>query len=392
MILRTLTEKLNYFAKLYPVVSVTGPRQSGKTTIVKQTFPNYRYFSLEDIDIRNFAINDPKGFLGNAEDGMIIDEIQRVPELFSYIQNIVDSSNKTGMFIITGSQNFLLMENITQTLAGRIAILKLLPFSNHELIQAKLISTNFKTQLFKGAYPRIYDKNIPSEDFYPFYIQTYIERDVKQIRNISNQNTFIRFLKMCAGRVGQLLNITDLANACGVTQITAKSWLSVLEASYIVYFLQPHHKNYNKRLVKMPKMYFYDTGLVSSLLGIKDKNQVQSHYLYGALFENFVINEFQKFYYNRVIEPELYFWRDKNGKEIDLIIETPDKLMPIEIKAGETFADDYLKNLKYWNKLTNNIEDNNYIIYGGLDNLKISQGKVYSWLNIKEITNLINVS
>ncbi len=392
MILRTLTEKLNYFAKLYPVVSVTGPRQSGKTTIVKQTFPNYRYFSLEDIDIRNFAINDPKGFLGNAEDGMIIDEIQRVPELFSYIQNIVDSSNKTGMFIITGSQNFLLMENITQTLAGRIAILKLLPFSNHELIQAKLISTNFKTQLFKGAYPRIYDKNIPSEDFYPFYIQTYIERDVKQIRNISNQNTFIRFLKMCAGRVGQLLHITDLANACGVTQITAKSWLSVLEASYIVYFLQPHHKNYNKRLVKMPKMYFYDTGLVSSLLGIKDKNQVQSHYLYGALFENFVINEFQKFYYNRVIEPELYFWRDKNGKEIDLIIETPDKLMPIEIKAGETFADDYLKNLKYWNKLTNNIEDNNYIIYGGLDNLKISQGKVYSWLNIKEITNLINVS
>ena len=392
MILRTLTEKLNYFAKLYPVVSVTGPRQSGKTTIVKQTFPNYRYFSLEDIDIRNFAINDPKGFLGNAEDGMIIDEIQRVPELFSYIQNIVDSSNKTGMFIITGSQNFLLMENITQTLAGRIAILKLLPFSNHELIQAKLISTNFKTQLFKGAYPRIYDKNIPSKDFYPFYIQTYIERDVKQIRNISNQNTFIRFLKMCAGRVGQLLNITDLANACGVTQITAKSWLSVLEASYIVYFLQPHHKNYNKRLVKMPKMYFYDTGLVSSLLGIKDKNQVQSHYLYGALFENFVINEFQKFYYNRVIEPELYFWRDKNGKEIDLIIETPDKLMPIEIKAGETFADDYLKNLKYWNKLTNNIEDNNYIIYGGLDNLKISQGKVYSWLNIKEITNLINVS
>ncbi|MCF6358864.1 MAG: AAA family ATPase, partial [Draconibacterium sp.] len=270
MISRTLSDKLKYFAKLYPVISVTGSRQSGKTTLVKQVFANYKYFNLEDVDIRNFAITDPKGFLGNAGNGMILDEIQRVPELFSYIQNIVDESDKTGQFIITGSQNFLLMESITQTLAGRIAILKLLPFSNFELKKANLISDNFRTQIFKGAYPRLYDKNIPPKDFYPFYIQTYLERDVKQIRNISNQNTFIRFIKMCAGRVGQLLNIANLANDCGITQVTAKAWLSELEASYIIYFLQPHSKNFNKRLVKMPKMYFCETGLVCSLLGIKD--------------------------------------------------------------------------------------------------------------------------
>jgi predicted AAA+ superfamily ATPase len=391
MIFRTLSDKLKYFAKLYPVISVTGPRQSGKTTLVKQTFANYKYFNLEDVDIRNFAITDPKGFLGNAGDGMIIDEIQRVPELFSYIQNIVDKADKTGQFIITGSQNFLLMEGITQTLAGRIAIIKLLPFSNIELKKASLISDNFKNQIFKGGYPRLYDKDIPPKDFYPFYIQTYIERDVKQIRNISNQNTFIRFIKMCAGRVGQLLNITDLANSCGITQVTAKSWLSILEASYIIYFLQPHYKNFNKRLVKMPKMYFNDTGLVCSLLGIKDKNQVQPHYLYGALFENFIINEFQKFYYNKVTEPELYFWRDKNGKEIDLIIETNGKLIPVEIKAGETFVNDYFKNLRYWNKLSGNSADNSFIIYGGNNNLKTSNGKLFSWLNISDITDKINV-
>ncbi len=391
MISRTLSDKLKYFAKLYPVISVTGSRQSGKTTLVKQVFANYKYFNLEDVDIRNFAITDPKGFLGNAGNGMILDEIQRVPELFSYIQNIVDESDKTGQFIITGSQNFLLMESITQTLAGRIAILKLLPFSNFELKKANLISDNFRTQIFKGAYPRLYDKNIPPKDFYPFYIQTYLERDVKQIRNISNQNTFIRFIKMCAGRVGQLLNIANLANDCGITQVTAKSWLSVLEASYIIYFLQPHSKNFNKRLVKMPKMYFCDTGLVCSLLGIKDKNQVQPHYLYGALFENFIINEFQKFFYNNVIEPELYFWRDKNGKEIDLIIEMQNKLMAVEIKAGETFVGDYFKNLKYWNKLSGNSEENSFIVYGGKKNLKTSNGELFSWLNISGITDKINV-
>ncbi len=391
MISRTLSDKLKYFAKLYPVISVTGPRQSGKTTLVKQAFANYKYFNLEDVDIRNFAITDPKGFLGNAGEGMIIDEIQRVPELFSYIQNIVDRSDKTGQFIITGSQNFLLMESITQTLAGRIAILKLLPFSNFELKEANLISDNFKTQIFKGAYPRLYDKNIPPKDFYPFYIQTYLERDVKQIRNISNQNTFIRFIKMCAGRVGQLLNITNLANDCGITQVTAKSWLSVLEASYIIYFLQPHYKNFNKRLVKMPKMYFCDTGLVCSLLGIKDEYQVQPHYLYGALFENFIINEFQKFFYNNVIEPELYFWRDKNGKEIDLIIEMQNKLMAVEIKAGETFVSNYFKNLKYWNKLSGNSEENSFIVYGGTSNLKTSNGELFSWLNIDGIIDKIKV-
>ncbi len=390
MINRILTHKLLYFADLYPVVSVTGPRQSGKTTLVKQAFPNYQYVTLEDIDTRNIALNDPKGFLESHKNGLVIDEIQRIPELFSYIQGIVDKTNNSGQFIITGSQNFLLMENISQTLAGRIAILKLLPFSFEELNKNNLLPDKYELLIFNGFYPRLYDKQISPTDFYPFYIQTYIERDVKLLRNITNHNSFIRFIKMCAGRTGQLLNITELANSCGITQITTKSWLSILEASYIIYFFRPHYKNYNKRLTKMPKLYFYDTGLVCSLLGIKNKEQLKTHFLFGALFENFIINEFIKHAYNNAINPELYFWRDKHGKEIDLIIETSDKLIPIEIKAGKTFSIDYFKNLKYWNKISGNTSENAYVIYGGSESHKTKDGQIYSWKSILDLFNLLN--
>ena len=385
MIKRKLSEKLIYYAEKYPVVSITGPRQSGKTTLAKSTFPDYEYITLEDIDIRNIAINDPKTILETKAKGLIIDEIQRVPELFSYIQAIVDTTNKSGQFIITGSQNFLLMQNISQTLAGRIAILKLLPFSLEELQNTKYYPKDFVSTIYNGFYPRIYDKNIPANDFYPFYIQTYVERDVKLIKNIANQNVFINFIKVCAGRTGQLLNITELANTCGITQITAKSWLSILEASYIIYFLRPHHKSYNKRIVKMPKLYFYDTGLASSILGIKSEKQLIIHFLYGALFENFVINEFYKHLYNNAVNLELYFWRDKNGKEIDLIIDNNDKIIPIEIKAGKTFNYDFLKNLLYWNKLTKNKKENNFVIYGGEKSYKTSNANIISWENLKEI-------
>ncbi len=385
MIKRKLSEKLIYYAEKYPVVSITGPRQSGKTTLAKSTFPDYEYITLEDIDIRNIAINDPKTILETKAKGLIIDEIQRVPELFSYIQAIVDTTNKSGQFIITGSQNFLLMQNISQTLAGRIAILKLLPFSLEELQNTKYYPKDFVSTIYNGFYPRIYDKNIPANDFYPFYIQTYVERDVKLIKNIANQNVFINFIKVCAGRTGQLLNITELANTCGITQITAKSWLSILEASYIIYFLRPHHKSYNKRIVKMPKLYFYDTGLASSILGIKSEKQLITHFLYGALFENFVINEFYKHLYNNAVNLELYFWRDKNGKEIDLIIDNNDKIIPIEIKAGKTFNYDFLKNLLYWNKLTKNKKENNFVIYGGEKSYKTSNANIISWENLKEI-------
>lgn len=389
MIKRKLSEKLLYYAGKYPVVSITGPRQSGKTTLAKATFPDYEYITLEDIDTRNIAINDPKALLETKAKGLIIDEIQRVPELFSYIQGIVDKTNNSGQFIITGSQNFLLMQNISQTLAGRIAILKLLPFSLEELKNSAYFPDDFVSAVYNGLYPRIYDKDIPANDFYPFYIQTYVERDVKLVKNINNHNAFISFIKVCAGRTGQLLNITELANTCGITQITAKSWLSILEASYIIYFLKPYHKNYNKRIVKMPKLYFYDTGLASSILGIKSEKQLTTHFLYGSLFENFIINEFYKHLYNNSITLELYFWRDKNAKEIDLIIDSNDEIIPIEIKAGKTFNFDFLKNLLYWNKLTNNKKENNIVIYGGNKSYKATDVNIINWQDLDVIFSKI---
>lgn len=387
MIQRTISKKLLHLAGLFPVVSITGPRQSGKTTLVKSTFPDYKYVTLEDPDIRMIALNDPRKFLLSHKKGMIIDEAQRAPELFSYIQGIVDQSNKEGEFIITGSQNFLLLEKISQSLAGRVAILKLLPFSNQELNYAGIDTKDVDKLIFDGQYPRLYDKGINPTNFYPNYIQTYIERDVRLIKNITNQSTFIKFMKMCAGRTGQPLNVSELANSCGITQVTVNSWLSILQASFIVYFLQPHHKNFNKRLVKMPKLYFYDTGLACSLLGIKDNEQLALHFTYGSLFENFIINEFIKYTFNKGGIPEYYFWRDKAGKEIDLIAEKDNNLFAFEIKAGKTFNNDFFKNLNYWNKISGNPHENTYIIYGGNKSFDIDNGKIISWHKLGQILN-----
>ncbi len=385
MIQRTITKKLLQLAGLFPVVSVTGPRQSGKTTLVRSTFPEYKYVTLEDPDTRMIALNDPRKFLQSHKKGIIIDEAQRAPELFSYIQGIVDQTNKEGEFILTGSQNFLLLEKISQSLAGRVAILKLLPFSLAEIQQAGLNTNNVDKLIFDGLYPRLYDKKISPVDFYPFYIQTYVERDVKLIKNITNQSAFVKFMKMCAGRTGQLLNISELANSCGITQVTVNSWLSILQASFIIYFLQPHHKNFNKRLVKMPKLYFYDTGLACSLLGIKEKEQLPLHFAYGSLFENFIINEFIKHTLNKGEIPEYYFWRDKAGREIDLIAEKNNFLIAFEIKAGKTFNSDFLKNLIFWNKISGNTPENTNIIYGGDRSFDIDRGKIISWSNLEQI-------
>ncbi|MBI9037073.1 MAG: ATP-binding protein [Bacteroidales bacterium] len=391
MIKRNITLRLKHLASQFPVISLTGPRQSGKTTLVKLAFPNYNYYSLEDPDIRMIALNDPRKFLQNSLDkGMIIDEAQRVPDLFSYIQGIVDETNKEGQFILTGSQNFLLLEKISQTLAGRVAILKLLPFTISELKNGGIETKNTNNLLFNGFYPRLYDKHISATDYYPFYIQTYVERDVKFIKNITNQSLFIRFLKICAGRIGQLLNFTEISNSCGISQITAKKWLSVLQASYIIYLLPPHHKNFNKRLVKMPKLYFYDTGLACSLLGIKNVSQLNTHFAFGQLFENFVINEFVKFSFNKGIEPALYFWRDKTGKEIDLIIELNDSLIPIEIKAGRTFNKDFLKNLKYWNKLSGENNYNSWLVYNGDKSFDFSETHILSFNDLGKLLELMN--
>ncbi|MFA5857543.1 MAG: ATP-binding protein [Elusimicrobiota bacterium] len=379
--------KLKYLSTKFPVITVTGPRQSGKTTLVKKVFPKHDYVSLEDYDNRDFAAQDPRGFLKTYGTGVIIDEIQRVPRLFSYIQTVVDTKNKPGMFILTGSQNFLLTENVSQTLAGRVAILKLLPLSINELSDAKYTLANPEKYVFKGFYPRIYDKNISPRDWYPNYIHTYLERDIRLIKNISNLSTFQNFIRLCAGRTGQILNLSSLGNDCGITHNTAKDWLSILESSYLVFLLKPYHNNFNKRLVKMPKLYFYDTGLACSLLGIQTVKQLETHYFRGSLFESFVISEIMKNRLNLGLEPNCYYWRDKVGNEIDCIIEHPQSLVQVEIKAGKTIASDFLKGLKYWQKIAGDKNTNPYLIYSGEKAITRESVKILSWKEVKLLTH-----
>jgi len=380
MIKRKISEKLLYYSTKYPIVTVTGPRQSGKSTLIKNCFPDYKYISLEDPDVLMMIKDDTHLFFKNFPNKTIIDEAQRYPELFSYLQTHVDSVTEEGMYILSGSHNFLLMEKISQTLAGRTAILKLLPFSYRELLNHGIAITDIDELIFNGFYPRIYDKNLRPEEFYPFYIQTYIERDVRLLVNITDLNMFIRFLKLCAGRTGQLLNLSALANECGISQPTAKAWLSALEASYIIYLLKPYHQNFNKRLVKTPKLYFYDTGLACALLGLKDREQLNTHYLRGGLFENWVITEYIKSIYNKVEEPQVYFWRNNIGNEIDLIVEDGAKVRAIEIKSGATFRTDFFKGISYWKKISG-INENNALVYGGDKDLQTKYGKLISWKN-----------
>ncbi|MCK5123563.1 MAG: ATP-binding protein [Candidatus Pacebacteria bacterium] len=381
MIKRNIAKKILAYYKQYPIISLTGPRQSGKTTLVKKIFPKKPYVNLEDLENREFALSDPKGFLSQYGDGAIIDEVQRVPELMSYLQVAVDEKKKNGLYILTGSQNFLLMENISQSLAGRTAIFNLLPFSLSELFSAKLKfgKTKIDDLLFKGFYPKLFDQKVDAIGYYANYVKTYIERDVRLIKNISNLSVFKRFLNLCAARTGQLLNISSLAEDCGINQKTAQSWLSILEASFVIYFLRPHYKNYGKRVIKMPRIYFYDTGLLCSLLGLTDQKQLKNHYLKGSIFESFVISEFVKYQYNQGMEPNVYFWRNKTGNEIDLLIEAPHKIIPIEIKSGQTISNDYFRGLKYYNNLSRGNSKNSYVIYGGNLKQQRSEGNVLGW-------------
>jgi predicted AAA+ superfamily ATPase len=383
MIERTLTPKILALAQKFQVITLTGPRQSGKTTLVKAAFPALPYVSLEEPDIRQIALTDPRGFLSNYPAGAILDEIQNTPDLFSYIQRIVDENRGT-QFILTGSSDFLLMEKISQTLAGRTAILHLLPFSFAELEPGA--EQPYESRIFKGGYPRIYDRDLAPTDFYPSYIQTYIEKDVRLMKNIGDINAFIQFTQLCAGRVGQLLNYAGLANDAGISPNTAKAWLSILESSFIVYRLQPFHRNFNKRLVKSPKLYFYDTGVACSLLGIRDENQVNLHYLKGALFENLIINEFIKRYFHRGERRQPYFWQDSRGKEIDCLLVDGEKIVPIEIKSGKTISNSYFDNLEYWRQLANMPEGQSYVIYGGEQSMQTSAGSFVSWRQLNRIS------
>jgi uncharacterized protein len=391
MISRQLTPSLRKAAQSLPVVAVLGPRQSGKTTLVRDTFASYRYVSLEDRDARKFALEDPRGFLRahHNEQGIILDEFQQVPEILSYIQTYVDEYQRPGYFILTGSQNFLLNQAITQTLAGRIALLTLLPLSIAELKHNHRLQAQMEELVLKGEYPRIYAQSLDPVTWYRDYIQTYLERDVRSITNITDLTRFQDFVQLCAGRIGQLVNISSLANDAGVDVRTAKSWLSLLEASYLMFTLQPHHKNFSKRLIKSPKIYFYDTGLACSLLGIESEAQLRSHYLRGGLVENLIISELMKNYYNLNRKPRLYFWRDSTGHEIDCLIEQAERLIPIEIKAGMTINSDFFDGLSYWHTLTEGVYPRGYVVYGGLQNQERSLGTVVSWQNLEAITSVV---
>jgi len=381
MIERILKNKLLEMISKYPIVTLTGPRQSGKSTLLRNSFPDYLYVSLEDPDMRLFATEDPRGFLATYPNRTIIDEVQRVPELFSYLQTHVDKENKEGMYLLAGSHNFLLMESVNQSLAGRTAILRLLPFSHNEMQAGNILPISIDEEIYKGAYPRLYDKNITPTDFYPFYIQTYVERDVRLIKNIGDLSKFIRFIKLCAGRIGQLLNLSSLANECGISVSTATAWMSLLEASYIAYLLKPDHNNYAKRLVKSPKLYFYDTGIACSLLDIKSAEQVSTHFLRGGLFENLVINEFVKESLNKGEEPNLTFWRDSTGNEVDLLQTVGGKQNAYEIKSGATYSSDYFKGISKWAKLSGATPEQCFAIYAGDKSMKTSIGEVITWNN-----------
>lgn len=383
MIKRTAEKELLLLAGLFKTVAVIGPRQSGKTTLVRTVFSNKPYISLENPDIRSFAEQDPRGFLDQYPDGAILDEAQRTPQLFSYLQQVLDESNETGQFILTGSNNFLLQESISQSLAGRVAYLQLLPFSLSELKHSVEIADGDE-MIFKGLYPPVYDRGIPPDKWFQNYIRTYIERDVRQLKNISNLSVFEKFIRLCAGRCGQLLNLSSLAIETGVDHKTIASWIGVLESSFIIHLLRPHHQNFNKRLVKMPKLYFYDTGLVCSLLSIRSKEQVREHPLRGNLFENFIVGELIKERFNRGLLSNLYFWRDNSGNEIDVILDEAGSLYPIEIKSGKTITSDYFKGLLFWNKLIPDVGGS--VIYGGDTDQNRSNGmQVISWLNLTKL-------
>ncbi len=378
VIQRDAIAKVKQLAGVFKAVAVTGARQSGKTTLVKQVFKDKPYVSLENPVSRRYALEDPQGFLADHPNGAILDEVQRVPELFSYLQEVLDDSKKKGLFVLSGSNNFLLQQNISQTLAGRIGYLNLLPFSLSELKRAKKLPATDDALMLKGFYPPVYDQKIPPADWCSNYMRTYIERDVRQLKNISDLVTFERFVKLLAGRNAQELNNSALAVECGVDVKTVQAWIAILESSFIIYLLKPHHRNFNKTLVKRPKLYFYDTALVCWLLGIYDAKQLSTHSSRGAIFEGMVLTEMVKRRTNVGAPVNLFYWRDKTGHEIDVVVDRAGKLVPVEIKSGKTISSEYFKNLEYWNRLSGSKQS--LVLYGGDQQQQRSSGyAVHNW-------------
>ncbi len=380
LVQREILKAMKLSMDKFPIIALTGPRQSGKTTFLKEIFPNYEYVNLEDPDIRNFAETDPRTFLTRYGEYVIFDEAQRVPQLFSYLQNVVDESKIMGQFILSGSQNFHLMQSITQSLAGRVSIYRLFPFDFQELKNAGLLRDEYEHHLINGFYPAIFDRNIPPSDFYSNYIETYIQRDVSELISIQNMSLFRKFLSLCATRAGQILNLSSLANECGISTPTAKAWLSALENSYIIFLLYPYFKSYKKRIIKSPKLYFYDTGLVCNLLKITDINQIEKQSEIGGLFENMMVAEsVKRKNHKNERQNDLWFWRDSEGNEVDLLIQKPAKIEIVEIKATRTIMSNLFKGLNYYASLEKEQKISKTLVYGGNEYQKRSAADIMPW-------------
>ena len=385
MIIRDIESTISNLLKGFPIVTITGPRQSGKTTVAQVVFSNKPYISLEDPDARRMALDDPRAFLNQLPDGGVLDEVQRAPELLSYLQTRVDADGRMGLFLLTGSQQFGLMSGITQSLAGRTAFIELLPFSINELNQAGLVSKNLDEMLFTGGYPPLYDRKLSPPTWLSAYVTAYVERDVHQILKVQDLESFQRFVRLCAGRSGQIVNLSSLANECGITHNTARAWISVLEASYILFQLRPHYVNFSKRLIKSPKLYFYDTGLVCWLLGIREASQLATHPLRGSIFETLIIAELVKTRLNKGERATFHFWRDSNGNEVDVIADVGTKLMPIEIKSGQTLNRDFFTGLERWMDLAGSQAVSPALVYGGIDK-HIRKGiNIFGWNAVSQV-------
>ncbi len=380
---REITPKVTEALEKFPIVAVMGPRQSGKTTLCQMLKPAFIYVNLEDITIRDFAKSDPKGFLETYRNGVIIDEIQYVPELFSYLQVYTDQRQINGEYMITGSQNFLLSQHISQSLAGRVALFNLLPYSISELKQGNFIFESWEEYLLGGSFPRKWNNTIDAFDFYENYVKTYIERDVRMLKNIMNLDVFQKFMKLLAGRTGQLLNQSSLGNELGLDNKTINSWMTLLEASFIAFRLPPYHTNFNKRIVKTPKVYFYDTGLLAYLLGVRTQQDLEVHFAKGQLFENFILLEKIKKTWNNKTHENYYFWRDTSGNEVDILIEDGLKLSAVEVKSSKTIHPDFFKNLKQFQKIKPDVAS--YLVYGGIEFQKRTDGTVIGFNNLNAI-------
>ena len=399
MIERTIETALKDMAGKYPVVTITGPRQSGKTTLCRKVFPDMAYVNLERPDTREYAVADPRGFLATYPEGAILDEIQRAPHLLSYIQVLVDESVPSRPFILTGSQQFEVLNTVTQSLAGRTALLRLLPLSIAELLPHERTDALDRLLLY-GFYPRIYDRKLDPTQALGDYFATYVERDMRQMAAIKDLGLFEKFVKLCAGRIGQILNLQSLGNDAGVSHTTARAWISLLEASYVVFLLPPWYRNISKRLIKSPKLYFYDVGLASYLLGMENETHVSRHPLRGNLFENLVVVEALKYRLNRGKRSNMTFYRDGKGNEVDLVLEIGPDAFPIEIKSGTTITTDYFKGLRSFEKVVPALENNgtdrssvtmgSALVYGGAEKQRRGNTMIYPFYAIEEMLDGVN--